>query len=308
MRASNFGDVIFVDRAEIQLRKNKYVILRILDGATNLLWATAQNSMNNKDTIQCLRMWTDENNCLPKAVVGDEAFFQDDFLTDYRTHGIKECPCGARTPWPNRAETAVRLFKRQWEFMTKSLEDERFRGITVREAVKRTVWARNIQLTISGYPPLEIATGRRPPDLLDVETSDPVQLSAEPLPEDRTLQDLQRLALRAHQEARQAADLRHDMSRRTMPTDGPYKAGEKVFVWMPPPNANSIASKAMRKERWLRGTVINQEGAMVNVQVDTAVMRVNQSEVRRDHDEWHDIAVPGLDKPEPEQIVEEDDY
>ena len=64
--------------------------------------------------------------------------------------------------------------------MAKSLEDERFRGVTIREAVKRTVWARNTQLTISGYSPLEIATGRRPPDLLDIENSDPAQLSVEP--------------------------------------------------------------------------------------------------------------------------------
>ena len=103
IRSSNLGDVIFVDHAEIQLRKNKYVVLLVLDGASNLLWATAQNSMNNKDTIQALRLWTDENNCMPKSIVGDEAFFQEDFLTYYRTHGIKECPCGPRTPWPNRA-------------------------------------------------------------------------------------------------------------------------------------------------------------------------------------------------------------
>ena len=69
--------------------------------------------------------------------------------------------------------------------MSKNLEDDSFRGVTVREAVKSTVWARNIQLTVSGYSPLEIATGRRPPDLLDIETSDPAQLSVEPLPEDR---------------------------------------------------------------------------------------------------------------------------
>ena len=61
-------------------------------------------------TIQCLRMWTDENNSMPKSIVGDEAFFVDDFLTYYRTHGTKELPRGARTPWPNRAETAVRIF------------------------------------------------------------------------------------------------------------------------------------------------------------------------------------------------------
>ena len=97
IRSTNFGDVIFVDHAEIQLRKNKYMVLLVLDGATNLLWATAQNSLNNKETIQALRLWSDEHNCMPKAIVGDEAFFQEDFLTYYRTHGIKECPCGSRT-------------------------------------------------------------------------------------------------------------------------------------------------------------------------------------------------------------------
>ena len=72
------------------------------------------------------------------------------------------------------------------------------RGVTVREAVKRTVWARNTQLTVSGCSPLGIATGRRPPHLLDIETSDPAQLSVDPLPEDRTQQELQRLALKGH--------------------------------------------------------------------------------------------------------------
>ena len=111
--------------------------------------------------------------------------------------------------------------------MSKNLEDDRFRGVTIREFGKPTVWARNTQLPLSGYSPLEIATGRQPPDLLNVETSDPAQLSVEPLAEDRTQQELQRLALKAHQEARQAADLRHDMAKRTMPSDGPYKPGDK---------------------------------------------------------------------------------
>ena len=105
--------------------------------------------------------------------------------------------------------------------MTKSLEDDRFKGVTIGEAVKGTVWARYSQLTIICYSPLEIATGRRPPDLLDIETSDPAQLSTEPVAEDRTQQELQRLALRVPREARQAADLRHDMAKRIMPLDGP---------------------------------------------------------------------------------------
>ena len=111
------------------------------------------------------------------------------------------------------------------KLMSKILEDDRFRGVTVREAVRRTVWARNTQLTVSGYSPLEIATGRRPPDLLDIETSDPAQLSAEPLPEDREHNKSCTSGSKI-----QAADLRHGMARRTMPSDGPYKPGDKVFV------------------------------------------------------------------------------
>ena len=147
IRASVFGDVIFVDHCEIELKK-KYVVL-VLDGATNLLWATAQNSLDKKETLVHLREWNEQNNCIPKAIVGDEAFFS--FNEYYKFHGIKGLPCGPRTPWPDSAETAVRLFKRQWSLVTKSSEgDERFNGVTIRQAVKMTVWARNAQLTISG--------------------------------------------------------------------------------------------------------------------------------------------------------------
>ena len=72
--ASNFGDVIFLDHAEIMLRSNKYMVLLVLDGATNFLWATAQSSLSSEETIQCMRLWTDENNCFPKAIVGDDFF------------------------------------------------------------------------------------------------------------------------------------------------------------------------------------------------------------------------------------------
>ena len=37
IRASVFGDVVFVDHCEIELKKKKYVVLLVLDGATNLL-------------------------------------------------------------------------------------------------------------------------------------------------------------------------------------------------------------------------------------------------------------------------------
>ena len=301
IRASVFGDVVFVDHCEIELKKKKYVVLLVLDGATNLLWATAQNSLDKKETLTHLRSWNEQNNCIPKAIVGDEAFFSDEFLEYYKFHGIKDLPCGPRTPWPNRAETAVRLFKKQWTIMAMSLEgDERFNGVTIRQAVKMTVWARNTQLTISGYSPLEIATGRRPPDLFDVETANPEQLTSEPPEEDVSTLALQRLALRAHQEARQAADLRHDMARRTMPSDGPYKQGDEVFYW------HQDSSKFKDKGKWIRGKVLSQEGAMVHLHTNKAVIRVNQSKVRRDHDEWHDVSIPNLDEAK-EEIKDEGD-
>ena len=301
IRASVFGDVVFVDHCEIELEKKKYVVLLVLDGATNLLWATAQNSLDKKETLTHLRSWNEQNNCIPKAIVGDEAFFSDEFLEYYKFHGIKDFPCGPRTPWPNRAETAVRLFKKQWTIMAMSLEgDERFNGVTIRQAVKMTAWARNTQLTISGYSPLEIATGRRPPDLFDVETANPEQLTSEPPEEDVSTLALQRLALRAHQEARQAADLRHDMARRTMPSDGPYKQGDEVFYW------HQDSSKFKDKGKWIRGKVLSQEGAMVHLHTNKAVIRVNQSKVRRDHDEWHDVSIPNLDETK-EEIKDEGD-
>ena len=53
-------------------------------------------------------------------------------------------------------------------------------------------------------------------------------------------------------------------------------------MWSSPVNANSLASKAWKKERWVRGTVISQEGAMVNVHVDSSVI-VNILHIENPH-------------------------
>ena len=92
--------------------------------------------------------------------------------------------------------------------------------------------------------------------------------------------------MRAHQEARQSIDLRKDLARRVMPSDGPYQKGDRVFVW------HKDESKKKSEGVWVRGTVISQEGAMVLVEVHRSVLRVNQSKVRRDGDPWHDVAIP----------------
>ena len=81
---------------------------------------------------------------------------------------------------------------------------------------------------------MEIATGVRPPDLVDVETSTSEQLSANPSDEDRITLDLQRIAMRAHQEARQSPD---SLDPRRIWQDGSrclmvrIISGDRVFVW-----------------------------------------------------------------------------
>ena len=73
------------------------------------------------------------------------------------------------------------------------------------------------------------------------------------------------------------------MARRTMPSDGPYKQGDEVIYW------HQDSSKFKDKGKWIRGKVLSQEGAMVHLPTNKAVIRVNNQKVRRDHDEWHDV-------------------
>ena len=49
----------------------------------------------------------------PKAVCADMAFHHPhDMQASYRMHNVKRIPTGPQTPWPNRAEMGVRLFKK----------------------------------------------------------------------------------------------------------------------------------------------------------------------------------------------------
>ena len=137
-------------------------------------------------------------------------------------------PIGRATPWPNRAETAVRLFKRQYEkLLMDASVNPTLSKVTLKDLIRECCWARNTTLTISGYTPVELATGRRPTDHSDLELMKPDQLSAVDLPRDATLSELRKLVLWAHLEARQSADLRRDLARRVLPSDAPYAHGDR---------------------------------------------------------------------------------
>ena len=79
--------------------------------------------------------------------------------------------------------------------------------------------------------------------------------------------------MRAHQEARQSIDLRKDLARRVMPSDGPYQKGDRVFVWHKDESKEEIGRclgqrncQYLRKEPWLL------------VEVHRSVLRVNPVE------------------------------
>ena len=256
---------------------------------------TAQNSLDKKETLTHLREWNERNNCIPRAIVGDEAFFSDDFNEFYKFHGIKGLPCGPRTPWPNRAETAGRLFKKQWTRMATSLEgDDRFNGFTIQQAVKMTVWARNTQLTISGFSPLEIAT-----DLL-------ICLMLKQQVQNGWLQNhLKKMYQHWHYK-----DLLWEHIRKPdkqLIWDMTWQEGQchlmglidKVMKCL-----TGIKTSVSSRIKRIRGKVVSQEGAMVHIHTDKAVIRVNQSKVGRDHDEWHDVSIPNLDEAK-EEIKDE---
>ena len=94
LRASSFADLIFVDHEEIKFGTKAYLALVIMDGASNLLWATALTSLEAPETLGAFRQWTEENNCVPKGIVGDQAFFTPQFMSYYKFHGITPYPCG----------------------------------------------------------------------------------------------------------------------------------------------------------------------------------------------------------------------
>ena len=218
---------------------------------------------------------------------GDSAFFHPIFQKWYQTENIKQLPTGAKTPWPNRAETAVRLFKKQYILLSGyAKEDPLANTATIQQLVKMAAWARNNQLTISGKTAIEMAFGRRPPDLLDLEGQNPEQLTNDPLEEDKLDRIVRKLALKAHLEARQADDLRGDLARNIKPSDGPYSVGERVFYW-------DLDPAKFSKGTWKRGKVVAIQGPMVTIETTTnGIQRLNESKLRRDHDQWHDVPLP----------------
>ena len=141
VRAKEFGDVVFMDHCEIKHMTKKHQLFLVLDGATSLLWGSTQQEGTEPITQDLFREWMHIHSCKPKWVVADMAFFTPSWMTFWKTHGVKTMPTGRATPWPNRAETAVRLFKRQYEklLMDASVHPA-LNKVTLRDLIRECCW------------------------------------------------------------------------------------------------------------------------------------------------------------------------
>ena len=99
-------------------------------------------------------------------------------------------------------------------------------------------------------------------------------------------------------EVRQKDDIKKDLAQRLMPSDGPFAPGDLLYYWQTDP---SKLKHGKAYGKWVRGTVRSQTGAICILDTGTSLIRVNQSKLRRDHDDWHDVLIPPGEEAEEEQ-------
>ena len=220
LRAETFGELTFVDHCFVPIGTGEHItVLVILDGATTLLATEVVERTKDSENIPLLRNYFDQYHLQPKCVVGDQALMTENWETFYNSLDIRPVSLGPMTPWPSRAETAVRLIKRQVSIMLNSIKTSiapaSLKAITYKQLVKAAATARNLSVTYGGVTPLELAFGRRPAELIQLEVATPAQLTIPKTEEELTAGQIRLLAQQAYQEARQSEDVRQDLAQQT---------------------------------------------------------------------------------------------
>ena len=292
MRSEVFGELTFIDHGESSVSPQaKFVFLLVYDGATTLTTAYVVEDKSAETTIKCLMDYFETYQLNPRYVVGDQAFMGPVMESFHNRKSIVPIALGPATPWPNRAEAGVRLFKRQVDLMLKMVSDTpALAGVTYKQLLRQACLARNSTVTFGGVTPLEMAFGRRPADVIGVEQQGPAELSADvPAPELLT-QAIRKLATQSYLEARQADDLRQDIASRLRLSDGPFVPGDKVYYWSQ--DVSKIKSDGSYKGKWIKGKVLTTDGTMIGLDLGTRIVKVNSSKLRKDHNPIEDVDIP----------------
>ena len=77
MRANHFGDRWFADHVELPIDQYLYIILIVVDAASNLIWAVPQKSKRHDDTLAAIESTADDLMVKPKAICGDQYFHEE---------------------------------------------------------------------------------------------------------------------------------------------------------------------------------------------------------------------------------------
>ena len=184
----------------------------IYDGATSLTTAYVVQNRTDSLTISHLQEYFETYQLNPKYIVADQAFMSTELEEFYNRQNIRPISLGPGTPWPNRAEGAIRMFKRQVYLMLTSLKDDPLlANITYRQLLRQACISRKTMTTHGGVTPVELAIARRPADITAIENMTPAQLTTEAPAPERQIEALRSLAMRKFLEAKQSDDLRRDI-------------------------------------------------------------------------------------------------
>ena len=302
LRADIVGDMTFIDHCQVPLGTGERIIVFvILEGATTLLTAEAVTTTQEVENITVLRNYFDQYHPQPKSVVADQAFMTDTWEHFYQSLDITPISLGPNTPWPNRAEAAVRLLKAQLKIMLSSIKagtaPATLKKVTYRQLVKAAATVRNQTVTYGGVTPLELAFGRRPADLIQLDVATPTQLTIDRNEEELTAIQIKQLSKQSFQEARQSEDIRRDLAQNLRMSSKPLQVKDKVFYWQE--DKSKIRSDGSKGGIWLEGKVISIEGAMVGLDLGTRLIKVNMTKLRKD--ETIPPGKPGIDLLLPEE-------
>ena len=172
------------DHGEVTInQQSKLQFLLFYDGAAAMTTAFAVQNTSDQLMISHLQEYFETYQLNPTCIVADQAFMGWEMEEYYNRHGIRPISLGPGTPWPNRAEAAIRMFKKQVSLMLISLkENPVLSNITYRQLLRQACIARNSMVTNGGVTPVEMAFGRRPADITTMENMNPAQLTSEATP------------------------------------------------------------------------------------------------------------------------------
>lgn len=220
MRANAFGDLWFLDHVTIIVDDVKFLVLIVVDASSDLVWAGPQVSGTISAAAEQFERCCNDFIMRPKCIVADSIFMSENWKRYRRGKGIKWIDLGDHTPWPNRAEAAVKVYKHHTQVLLASVITQAFAHqflakVTIGSILSNAAWARSTAVTYGGKTPLEIAFGRRPPDIIQLENMTPSQLAVEDdLDVTKTNDWLRKEALKAHLEVRQRLDCCRDLTQR----------------------------------------------------------------------------------------------